>query len=183
MEEQQIIYPVDRLLANPRVFMAIGNYFDGPEWEVWASAFYDLIEMGVIEKEPEEANFDAGECCFRVDPDEEGVFQVILDNGNAMELKPTDDGYAAVETEDDLAAVSQIHGRLLRAIEQARPDLEGNIALSSMPMPSNGYLRDVDGDFFSGEFHLLDNPDKKFDFRIEVLDLQKGDLKATIKAK
>ena len=59
MSERQIIYTVERLLANPRVFMAVANYFDGPEWYVWQSAFYDLIEMTVMEGLPDEIEFDA----------------------------------------------------------------------------------------------------------------------------
>ena len=181
--DRQVIYPVERLLANPRVFMAIGNYFDGPEWEVWAGAFYDLIEMSVMEGLPDEIEFDAGECCFREDPDDNTIFQVILDNGNAMELKPTGDGYAAVESEDDLAIVSAIHQRILKALGEAKPEFQDNIALVEMPMPSNGYLRDEDGDAFRGEFHLLDDPDKTFGFVVQIIDMEKDELTATITAK
>jgi len=31
MDEQQLIYPVARLLANPRIFHAIANYLGGPD--------------------------------------------------------------------------------------------------------------------------------------------------------
>ena len=100
-----------------------------------------------------------------------------------MELKPTGDGYAAVETEDDLAIVSTIHQRILKALGEARPDLQDNIALVEMPMPSNGYLRSDDGDSFSGEFHLLDDHEKRYDFRIAIVDMDKDELHAVITAK
>ena len=44
MDSRQIIYPTERLLANPRIFMAIADYFDGPDWETFRDAFYDLLE-------------------------------------------------------------------------------------------------------------------------------------------
>ena len=47
----EIIYPVDRLLANPRVFFAIANALGGPEAEIVKSSFYELIEYGFSEEE------------------------------------------------------------------------------------------------------------------------------------
>jgi hypothetical protein len=40
----QIIYPLDRLLANPRIFHAISNRLGGPDGETLKCAFLDLIE-------------------------------------------------------------------------------------------------------------------------------------------
>ncbi len=40
----QIIYPLDRLLANPRIFHAISNRLGGPDGETLKCAFYDLLE-------------------------------------------------------------------------------------------------------------------------------------------
>ena len=49
MEERQIIWPTERIMANPKIFQAIADYFEGPEWDVFAGAFYDLME-GEIEE-------------------------------------------------------------------------------------------------------------------------------------
>lgn len=184
MDENQIIYPTARLLANPKVFFAIANWFDGPDWETLAGAFYDLMEQGIVDNETElsEAAFDASEVCFREKPEEPEVFQVILSNGLAIELRPSGDGdtYAAVRDAEDLALVSTIYSRLVKALEEARPDMKGDIALIDVPTPANGYLRDENGDAFRGSFHLLSDPDQKFSYVIDVVDISKDDLKARI---
>lgn len=179
MEENQVIWPIERLIGNPRVFQAVANRFEGPDWELFAATFYDLIEHE-LEAEDNPV-FPEGECCFRQKPDEPEVFQVILSNGNAIELRPSgDDQYSVVQNEEEMGVVSAIYGRLVKAIEDARPDLKDDIALCDIPTVSNGFLRDTNGDAFRGSFHLLSDPEKRFKFVIDVIDLDKDDLRATI---
>jgi len=184
MDDNQIIYPTARLLANPKVFFAIANWFNGPDWETLADAFYDLIEQGIVDNTGDltEATFEATEVCFREKPEEPEVFQVVLSNGLAIELRPNEDGdtYAAVRDADDLALVSTIYSRLVKALEEARPDMQGDIALIDVPTPANGYLRDEDGDAFRGSFHLLSDPEQKFSYVVDVIDISNDDLKARI---
>ena len=181
MDSQQIIYPVERLLANPRVFMAIANEFDGPDWETFRDAFYDLIESE-FEDQDVEPVFDIPEVCFRVKPGDPNVFQVVLTNGQAIELQPTPDGdrYQVIESEEELGIASVIYGRLVRAIEEKRPDLKGDISLTDVPVLSNGFLRDENGDAFRGTFSLLSSPDTKFNFVINVVDLDEDELEAEV---
>ena len=75
---------------------------------------------------------------------------------------------------------SQIYTHLISAIAEARPDLSGDIALVDMPTEANMFLRDQEKDCFSGKFHLLSAPDKLFNFEIEIIDLAKGELKASV---
>jgi len=186
MSDNQVIYPSHRLLGNPRVFIAIANFFEGPDWETLASAFYDLVEAELLEVDMETEgengiNFEPMEVCFREKPEEEAVYQVILSNGSAIELRPTDgEKYSVVSTDDDLGAVSAIYGRLVRAIEEERPDLAGDVALCAVPHEANGYLRSNDGDHFVGEFHLLSDPSKLFNFRVEIVDMAQDELKAKV---
>lgn len=179
MESHQIIYPTERLLANPRIFMAIANEFEGPDWETWRDAFYDLIE-GEFEDQDVEPSFDIPEVCFRQSPDDDAVFQVILTNGLAIELRPNGESYSTVRNEDELGVVSAIYGRLVKAIEEARPDLKGDISLDDLPTLANGFLRDENSDTFRGTFSRLSTPDEKFRFRIEIINIQEDDLKATV---
>lgn len=178
--ENQIIWPTQRLLANPRIFQAIANRFDGPDWETFYNAFYDLLESEIMEME-EDPEFESPEVCFREKPDEPEVFQVILSNGSAIELQPIDGEYtAAVKDEDDLTVVALIYGRLVRAIETERPDLKDDIALCEPPTPGNGFLRDENGDAFRGKFHLLSDPEVVYNFVVDVGDLDSDDLTATV---
>lgn len=182
--DHQIIYPVSRLLANPKVFMAIANELSGPDWETLANAFYELIEFDVLEAEDvEDAVFSAKEVCFRHKPEQEEVIQVILNDGNAIELQPTeeDEYYAAVRTEEELSIVSNIYGRLVRAIEEVAPEFTGDIALCEPPTPANSYLRDLERDCFSGQFHLLSDPEELYDFNVEIIDLVNDELKASVR--
>lgn len=187
METKQIIYPTARLLANPRLFMAIAREFDGPDWETVANAFYDLIEHDILhEEDPDDVAFNAPEVCFRFKPEADGVLQIILPDGNAVELHPTGGGgeeeyYAAVKTEEDFAITSTINARLIRAIEEAAPEVAGDVALCEPPTPANEFLRDSDGDCFRGRFHLMSDPEKLFDFRVEVVDLSTDKLKAQVR--
>jgi len=178
MEERQIIWPTERIMANPKIFQAIADYFEGPEWDVFAGAFYDLME-GEIE-EMDIPQFLIGEVCFREKPDEPEVFQVVLSNGSAIELRPNEGVYSVVQSEDDLAIVSTIYGRLIKALEIARPDLKGDIALCDMPTMANGFLRDEDGDAFRGTFHLLSDPDSLHKFVVDVIDIASDDLRARV---
>jgi hypothetical protein len=85
-----------------------------------------------------------------------------------------------IEGEEELGIASVIYGRLVRAIEDSRPDLKGDISLTNVPMLSNGFLRDEDGDSFRGTFNLLSNPESKFNFVINVVDLEADELEAEV---
>ena len=187
MELEQIIYPVTRLLANPRVFWAIANSFDGPPGDVIQDAFYDVIEQPIHDVEDLElAVWGATEICFRMDEEREGVFQIITDNGLAIELHPEEGDesggsrYSTIKNMEQLQVSSQIYTHLIKAITEVRPDLSGDIALVDMPTEANGFLRDQEKDCFSGKFHLLSDSEKTFNFEIEIIDLPKGELKATV---
>ena len=181
MDSRQIIYPTERLLANPKIFIAIANYFEGPEWETIAEAFYDLVESEFLEDDGKPDLLICPEVCVRESPDDEDVYQVILSNGQAVELRSNEGEYvAAIKTEEDLGIVSAIYGRLIKAIEETKPEFEGDVALVDPPTPGNGYLRNADGNSFRGAFHLLSDPDKKYDFIIDVVDLNADDLRARI---
>lgn len=183
----QIIYPTHRLLGNPRVFWAIANSFDGPSGDLLQEAFYDILEHHINEiEELEETDWGAVEFCFRLDDEREGVFQVIASSGQAVELHPQGDGteggsrYSTIKSLEQLNVSSHIYTHLVAALEQERPDLSGDIALVDMPTEANGFLRDHTGDNFVGRFHLMSNPEKLFDFTIDIIDLDKGVLKASI---
>ena len=185
--EHQIIYPVYRLLANPRVFWAISNSFDGPPGDVIQDAFYDLIEATVLETDTiEEADWGVLEVCFRMDEEQEGVFQIISDSGQAIELHPEDDGsetgsrYSTIKSMEQLNVSSHIYSHLIRSIEAVRPDLQDDIALVQMPTEANGFLKDESGDCFKGTFHLLSDSNKIYEYSIEIIDLHAGELKATV---
>ena len=176
----EIIYPVNRLLANPRVFFAIANALGGPEAEIVKSSFYELIEYGFSEAEdPEEIEFDAEEVSFAIDP-ASGDFQITLSNGIASVLKPVEGEIKAHITNDsEMAATSAIYDRIVKSIVEANPAFANNIALCSPPTPGNSYLRSEDGERFEGEFHLLSDPDSQFAFAIDIVDVQADILRAT----
>lgn len=180
MESRQIIYPTERLLANPRIFYAIANYFDGPDMETIRGAFYDLLE-DEFEDQDTDPTFEIPEFCFREKPEEDDVFQVVAATGNAIELRPSGESYSTVRNENELGIVSAIYGRLVKAIEESRPDLKGDISLDEIPTMSNDFLRDEESDSFIGTFSLLSTPDQKFSFEVEIIDLQNDELKATVK--
>lgn len=177
----ELIYPVDRLLANPKVFFAIAKEIDGPDAETLKDIFYDLIEADMGDAESvDEIEFTADEVCFRHSPDEHGVIQVILDTGTAAELRPQGEYVAGITSKDELDITSTIYKRLVEAIIESRPEFAGDVVLCDPPMPSNQYLRSEDGESFNGEFHLLSNPEETFGFSIEVIDIPNDILKATV---
>ena len=180
MESRQIIYPTERLLANPRIFMAIANEFDGPDWETFRDAFYDLIE-GEFEDQDVEPMFNIPEVAFRESPEDPAVFQVVLTNGMAIELRPQDgDKYSIVKNENELGVVSAIYGRLIRAIEEACPEHAGDISLDDVPTIGNDFLRDEEEDCFRGTFTLLSDADQEFKFQVDIVDLAGDELTATV---
>ena len=149
MKMSDIIYPVERLLANPRIFYAIANYLEGPDGETLKQSFYELMEWGFGDyEEAEDAEFTATEVSFSID-DEDGSVQITLDTGVASILKPVEGEIKAQITNDhEMAATSAIYARIITAIEEANPDFSGNIALCSPPTPGNSYLRSEDGERF-----------------------------------
>lgn len=181
MDEQQLIYPVARLLANPRIFHAIANYLGGPDADTIKETFYELLEHGFQEVEdPDECAFDSHEACFIV-RGEESNFEIVLDTGIAASLEAIEGEMRAQFSNDsEMAAASVIYQRLVTAIEESNPEFAGNIALCSPPTPGNYYLRSRDGDRFEGSFHLLSDPDSLYSFNVEVIDVNSDQLRATI---
>lgn len=168
--------------------MAIANFFEegcdegGPDWTVWRDAFYDLLE-GEFEDQDEEPAFEIPEFCFRQKPDEPEVFQVVMTSGMAIELRPDGNGesYHTVSSEEELGVASAIYNRLVRAIEQARPDLKDDISLGEVPVIGNDFLRSDDGDSFQGTFTLLSDGDKKFKYIVNIVDMEADELQAEVK--
>ncbi len=177
----ELFYPVERLLANPRVFYAIANYFGGPEGDAIKEAFFDLIEYGFADYEdPEDCEFTASEVLFRIQDD--GTFDIVLDSGLASVMKPVEGEIKAQITNDfEMAATSAIYQRIISAIEESNPDFSGNIVLCSPPTPGNAYLRSEDGERFEGSFHLLSDPDRQYAFNVDIIDVNADILKATYK--
>ena len=176
-----IIYPVDRLLGNPKIFFAIAKSLNGPEAELLKDLFYDLLESDISDADSvDEIEFEADEACFRENPPHSGIIQIILSTGTAAELRPQGEYVANITNDDEMAITSTIYRRLVTAIEESRPEFLGDIVLCDPPMPSNQYLRSDDGDSFEGSFHLLSDPEQLFGFSIEVIDIPNDELKATV---
>lgn len=179
---EQVIYPVQRLLANPRVFYAIAELFDGPDGETVQEAFYDAIEYKLPDAEdPSEFIFDCQEVCFRFYP-ESGDFHITLDNGVCSMLEVLEgELQAKINNDSEWAASTAIYQCIVDALEKADPNLSGNIALCSPPTPGNGYLRSPDGEQFVGSFHLLTDPEKLYAFHIDIVDVETNKLQAFIR--
>lgn len=178
----EIFYPVERLLANPRVFFAIANYLGGPDGETLKTSFYELMEFNFGEYEDaNDVEFVANEACFSIDEDN-GEVQITLDTGLASILKPVEGELKAQITNDhEMAAASAIYDRIVKSIVEANPDFDGDIALCSPPTPGNSYLRSSDGERFEGSFHLLSDPEREYAFHVDIIDVQRDILRATYK--
>lgn len=176
-----IVYPVSRLLANPKIFYAIANYLGGPDAETIRSAFYDLLEFDMEEEEDlDDCEFDAEEVCFSVE-EEGAICNIQFDTGLLSRLEAVQGEIKAhINNDRELATASAIYQKLVTAIEKVNPDFKGDIALCSPPTPGNSYLRSIDGNNFVGNFHLLSNPDTQFAFNVLVLDADTEQLQATI---
>jgi hypothetical protein len=181
MEPDQVIYPVARILANPRTLYAIANIFDGPDVDTLQEAFYDALEFKIREAEdPDDYEFDCTEVCFRLH--DNGDFEIIFDNGVQSVLQIIEgESKASITNDAEWAASTAIYQVIVDAIGEAEPDLAGNIALCSPPTPGNGYLRSHDGEHFEGSFHLLTDPEKLYAFHINIIDVTENKLQALIK--
>jgi hypothetical protein len=153
----------------------------GPDGESLKEAFLDLLEHGLDDFEnPEDCEFQASEVLFRLQDD--GTFEIILDNGLCSLMKPVEGETRAHITNDlQMAATTAIYQRIFSAIEDTNPDFQGNIVLCSPPTPGNAYLRSDDGERFEGSFHLLSDPEREYSFNVDILDVQQDILKATYK--
>ena len=178
----EIFYPIDRLLANPRIFHAIANQLEGPDAETLKTCFYELLEHGFEEFEsPEDCEFTATESLFRINA-EDGTVEIIFDNGIASVLSPIEgESRALITNEHEMAATMAMYKRLVTAIEASNPEFEGNIALCSPPTPGNSYLQSPNGEGFEGAFHLLSDPEHQFAFTIDIVDVEQDILRATYK--
>ena len=172
-----VIYPVSRLLANPRVFFAIANYLEGPDGSTLQDAFYDMLEHHFDDEPQEELEFEPEELCIRMLENEN--IEMIFDTGLACVLNRLDGEFRTLITNDhEMSATSAIYARIVTALEEANPEFIGNIALVSPPTPGNGYLRSEDGNQFEGHFHLLSDPETTFRFVVEIIDVAEDILKA-----
>ena len=178
----EIVYPVSRLLSNPRIFYAIANYLGGPDAETLRGAFYELLEFDFEDYEnAEDCEFEPEEVCFSVKEDG-AICDIIFDTGIMSHLESVKgEVKAQINNDKELATASVIYNKLVSAIEEANPELKGDVALCSPPTPGNAYLKTPDGNNFEGSFHLLSNPDKQFAFQVAVLDPESEQLQAFIK--
>jgi hypothetical protein len=174
----EIFYPVQRLLGNPRVFYAVSNYFSGPDADSIKELFFELLEYGFGDyDDAEECEFTATEVQFRMDDD--STFYITLDSGLSGSMRPIEGEIKAQITNDhEMAATSAIYQRIVSAIEETNPEFSGNIALCSPPTPGNSYLRSEDGERFEGAFHLLSDPELKYAFTVDIIDVQQDILQA-----
>lgn len=176
-----IVYPVSRLLAEPKIFNAIASFLGGPDAETLRSAFFDMLEYEFEEQDPEDCEFDAEEVSFDVE-DDGAVCTMTFDTGFTLKLEAVEgEARSQITNESELAAAFAINRRLISAIEESHPELKDDIAIEHPPAPGNNYLSSRDGDHFVGVLHLRSNPDKKFAFNVLVVDPDSDELKASIK--
>lgn len=176
-----IVYPVSRLLAQPKTFYAIASYLGGPDAETIKASFYDLLEIEFDSLDEEECEFEAEEVIFQSE-DDGSIFTIQFDTGIACRLEAVQgEVKAQISNDKEFAATSAVYQKLVSAIEESFPELKGDIALCSPPTPGNNFLSSQDGESFQGSFHLKSNPDKKYAFNVVVLDVETDEMKATIK--
>lgn len=181
------MYPVSRLLANPKVFHAIANYLDEiVTADILRDTFLSLLEMSFEELDDEDCEFEAEEVRFDSNLEEKSC-SIHLDTGLIVTIQVSEEEREArISSKEDFVTASGIYKNIVSAIEEANPDLEGDVALCSPPTPSNSYLLDPKGNKFIGDFHLLSDPDKKFRFIAKPVESDDPDqpdskLVATIK--
>jgi hypothetical protein len=177
-----VVYPVSRLLSNPRIFLAISNHLGGVlDAKVLRDVFYELLEVEINGSPDEECEFSAEEACFEVE--EDGlVYHIYFDTGASFKLEVTEDGFhPQISTEFELATASAVNNRLISAIEDSHPELKDDISFEHPPTPGNSFLSLKDGEGFSGSFHLRSDPDKRFSFTITSVDPESDHLEAKIK--
>lgn len=176
-----IVYPVSRLLSQPKLFNAIANYLGGPDAETLRSAFLEMLEHEFDELDPEDCEFDAEEASFETE-DDGAICTIYFDTGLTLRLEAVEGETSCQITNDsELSAAFAISRRLISAIEESNPELKDDIALESPPTPGNNFLSSRDGDHFVGVLHLRSNPDKKYAFNVLVVDPDSDELKASIK--
>ena len=102
-----VVYPVSRLLSNPRIFLAISNHLGGVlDAEVLRDVFYELLEVEINGSPDEDCEFSAEEACFEVE--EDGlVYHIYFDTGASFKLEVTEEGFhPQISTEFELATAS-----------------------------------------------------------------------------
>jgi len=166
-----LVYPVSRLLANPRLFYIISNYLGGlPDAETLRDAFYDLLEAEVCDYPDDDITFQAQEVCFEVE--NEGLSCTIqFDTGSTLKLEAVGGDFSSqISSDQEFATASAIHRQLISAIEESHPELKDDISLEHPPTPGNSFLSSKDGERFEGCFHLRSDPNRKYSFTVLILD-------------
>ena len=178
----ELFYPVSRLFADPRLFYAIANYLEGPDGDTLKDAFYDMMEHGLNDYEDlEDMEFTASEVRFAIELEDKSV-TLTFDTGLQSVLKPlNDEMHSEITNDHEMAATSAIYDRIVTAIVDANPEFKNNIALCSPPTPGNSYLRSSDGERFEGSFHLLTDPELRYLFNVDIIDVNENILRATYK--
>ena len=98
-----VIYPVSRLLANPRVFFAIANYLGGPDGETLKEAFYDMLEHHFDDEPQEELEFEPEEICIRISDNED--VEMCFDTGLACVLNRLEGEFRTLITNDNVRPI------------------------------------------------------------------------------
>jgi hypothetical protein len=170
-----LVFPVETLLGNPTFFEVISTQLDGllsPQ-EVM-DCFYEAYSASVDpentgEVDPE--NFPTM-VCFRVSIDPEGEITVDINMNNGIGLllrgkMQNNSEVSLVSNEKELQRVGHIYRSIVDRLEKEMPQFKGDISLDEVPTPKNHFLQDsLDRSKISGNFNLLSDPTKKFNFTI-----------------
>lgn len=190
-EFNQIGWPVERILRNPDIILAIANRLGFPHWEAMFEAFYLLLENELFEASRqvyegeviindedemrEQFIWSSEEVMFTYFF-EENTLQVLGDSGMMIQMQEGtspvigrgEKRKSGIRNPEDFQISSTLYQGFIEQIEKEVPELKGDIVLCDPPVPSNNFLRDEETDMFIGFFHLISNPEKIYRFEITV---------------
>lgn len=174
----QIVYPVNRILAEPSILYMVESYMDGPPFEMLRQGFYGLLESCMIQL----GVYEFGDECdvvFKSDY-ETGEVGIILPDVSMMFLltpnypgEQDDEKVWINSVIDDAQAVAatDISLSLMAALNSYLPEeLKYNILIKDLPHPENNFLIDNETQCFNGEFRKLDEPEVVYSFKAKIND-------------
>lgn len=190
--EIRIFWPVSNLLSNPDLVIPICSRLGLGDWSLLYNGLYALLEHEIEESSAplkdgttvpesqediiEAFNWYSEEVCFSFFPEqnviritgESGIMIQLEEGGSAPFRIEKGSPHSGIRNSDEFQISSTLYQGFIEAIEKAKPELKGNIVLCAPPVPGNNYLRDEVTDNFVGQFHLMSDPEIKYDFSIEV---------------
>ncbi len=169
---QGIYYPIDRILANPNLFVFISDFLGDIPPDAISEGFYELLEACM-----DETGYMA---FFTTEEGNSDRFHIYFENGQSVTMERSEGGIFS--SPEEVGTSFEVNSWLMGILREELPaDWLGDFGLVRVPLPENNFLLDLKSDIFSGEVYRLSNPEERLMFKVTFVGEEEYKVEINVK--